>query len=150
MKEFKLEINTNTIYIKAIRFFGALFIGLSLGWISYELKYGMEVEWMNALSSILCGIVFAFFPGAMAKQSLTINEDGIQTHHYKFYWGERDSIKWEKISAISVQRNKILIKNKVGSTEKISLPLHTTEQIKSLKSYLKEISEFKNIEYKTT
>lgn len=149
MKDFKLEIDTNTIFIKVIRFLGALFIGLSLGWISFELKHGMEVDWMNALTSIICGIVFAFFPGAMAKQSLTINEDGIQTHHYRFHWGERDSIKWEKISAISVQGSKILIKNKVGSVEKVSLPLHTKEQIQSLISYLKEAAEFMKVEYNT-
>ena len=92
-------------------------------------------------------ILFGFFPGFAKLPELYFTEKGIYLKNYAFHWGERKEITWDKISSIRVDRTQLSIKNTIGSSEKIKLPLHTKEQIKNLKSYLKEITSKKEVEY---
>ena len=147
MDKFELKIDVNTPYIRTIRFIGALMVGIVIGGNLITYKSGMAIDWLNSFSGVMLGLFFAFFPSTSKKQSLSIDENGIHTHHYKFHWGERNEIKWENISAIGVEKNKIHIKNTVGSSEKISLPIPTEEQISNLQTYLREVTKIKQIDY---
>ncbi|MDZ7757155.1 EbsA family protein [Rhodohalobacter sp.] len=147
MDKFEFKVDLNTPYIKTIRFIGTLGLGFVIGAIVFTLKFDEAVDWTNSATVIMCMTFFAFFPGALKKQSLTIDEKGIHLHNYTFHWREKKEITWEKVKSIGVQKNKIVIKNNVGSSEKINLPLHTKEQLEELKSYLMQISDYKNLEY---
>lgn len=147
MEKFEFRVNLNTPYIKAIRFIGALGLGFFIGAIIFTLKYEGTVDWMNSAIGILCSMSFAFFPGVAKKQSLTIDENGIYLQNYTFHWGQKNEITWENIKGIRVSKSALEIKNSIGSTEKIKLPLHTNSQLEELKSYLKQMSEIKGLEY---
>lgn len=147
MEKFEFKIDVNTPYIKAIRFLGAAMFGLFMGIIAITLKYEGTVDWMNSATGIIGSLLFAFFPGKAKNQSLTIDEKGIHLHNYTFHWGQKKEITWEKVKGIGVNKNKIQIKNSIGSTEKIQLPLHTDEQLEELKAYLKQVTEIRELEY---
>lgn len=147
MEKFEYRVDLNTPYIKAIRFVGALGLGFFIGAIIFTLKYEGTVDWINSATGILCSLFFAFFPGAAKKQSLTIDENGIYLQNYTFHWGQKNEITWEKIKGIRVSKNALEIKNSIGSTEKIKLPLHTKNQLEELKSYLKQMTKIKGLEY---
>jgi hypothetical protein len=145
MENFEFKVNDQAPYIKAIRFLGTALLGFFIGAIIFTLKYEGTFEWMN-LTGILLSLFFAFFPGKN-NPSLTIDEKGIHLHNYTFHWGEKNEIMWEKVKGIRVHKNVIEIKNSIGSTEKIKLPLHTKEQLEELRSYLKQMTEVKGLEY---
>lgn len=147
MEKFEFRVDLNTPYIKAIRFIGALGLGFFIGAIIFTLKYEGTIDWMNSATGILCSLSFAFFPGVAKKQSLTIDENGIYLQNYTFHWGQKNEITWEKIKGIRVNKNTLEIKNSIGSTEKIKLPLHTKIQLEELRSYLKQMTEIKGLEY---
>jgi hypothetical protein len=150
MEKFEFKIDLDTPYIKTIHFLGAAGVGFFIAAAIFTFKFERNVDWVYWLYSIngltLC-LFFAFFPGAAKKQSLTIDETGIYLHNYTFHWGQKKEITWEKIRGVGVQNNVIEIKNSVGSTEKINLPLHTKSQLEELRSYLKQMSEIKGLEY---
>ncbi len=147
MEIFEFKVDLNTPYIKAIRFIGALGLGFFIGAIIFTLKYEDTVDWMNSATGILCSLSFAFFPGVAKKQSLTIDENGIYLQNYTFHWGQKNEITWEKIKGVRVSKNGLEIKNSIGSTEKIKLPLHTKSQLEELRSYLKQMTDIKGLEY---
>ena len=147
MEKFEFKIDLDTPYIKAIRFLGALMLGFFVGFIAFTFKFEGTFDWMNTATGIMCSLFFAFFPGVAKKQSLTIDETGIRLHNYTFHWGRKKEVTWEKVRGIGVQKNVIEIKNSIGSTEKIKLPLHTKSQLEELKSYLKQITEIKGLDY---
>src|SRR5690554_2552596 len=147
MEKFELKIDLNTPYIRVIRFVGTLLLGFFIAMIILKFKYEGTVDWMSAPPGIIFSIIFAFFPGAAKKQALTIDEEGIHLHHYTFHWGQKKEIRWEKVKAVGVQKNKIEIKNSIGISEKIQLPLHTKEQLEELRAYLPRIAKVKEIEY---
>lgn len=147
MEKFEFKIDLNTPYIKAIHFLGAALFGFFVAAIILTLKFDGEVDWINSATGMVLGIFFAFFPGAAKKQSLTIDESGIYLHNYTFHWGQKKEITWENIRGIGVQKNVIEIKNNIGATEKISLPLHTKSQLEELRSYLKKMTKIKGLEY---
>ena len=79
MNEFKLEIDTNTKYMKIIRGIGKTGFGMLLGFTLFNLKYGHPVNWMTFLGG-LNTLLLAFYPGKMANpNTLIINEYGIYT-----------------------------------------------------------------------
>ncbi|MCG8372358.1 MAG: hypothetical protein MI700_02440 [Balneolales bacterium] len=155
MKEFKLEIDTNTVYVKAFRFLGAFLLGLSVGLMFMAFKSGAEIDWFLTVIIILpVSLALAFFPFPNAKKrSLTINENGIFTEGYAFHYQERNKMHWEKIRSIRVTNSwflstaKIKITNTVGTSETIQLPLHTKNQLQELREYLEEAAEFKGVEF---
>lgn len=147
MEKFEFRVDLNTPYIKAIHFLGASFFGFFVGIIYFNLKYEGAIDWLNSATGIMCSLFFAFFPGVAKKQSLTIDETGIYLHNYTFHWGQKSEITWENVRGIGVQNNVIEVINKVGSTEKIKLPLHTKSQLEELKSYLKQMTEIKGLRY---
>ena len=149
MEKFELIVDVNTRYIKVIRFIGALGLGFILGTTLSTFKYEGFVDWMNAISGLLCSFVLTIFPGVMKKHSLTIDDTGIYLQNYTFHWGQKTEITWEKIHEIGVQKNIIKIKNRMGSIEKINLPIHTKHQLEELKFYVKQMTEIKNLEYTT-
>ena len=151
MKEFKLEIDTQATPIKIIRFMGTLLLGLSLGWTSFELKHSMPVDWMAAISTALCAIVFAFFPGKGVKAHLLINEEGIFSFPIKLDLGFRDSkISWDKIESLGLKKNHIRVKELSGPYRKIKLPLYTKEQWLELREYLKEAAAEKEVSFQNS
>lgn len=147
MEEFKLKIDLNSPYIKTINFLGAAFFGFFVGIIFFNLKYEGDNDWLNSATGLMCSLFFAFFPGAAKKQSLTINETGIYLQNYTFHWGQKKEITWEKVRGIRIYNNSIEIKNSIGATEKINLPLPTKTQLEDLRSYLKQVAEIKELEY---
>jgi hypothetical protein len=153
MKEFKLELDRNTVYIKTIRFIGTLLMGFFIGAIFIKLRNGLEVDWMAVPGGFFPALFFAFFPGFGKTQSITINEHGFYTEGYAFHYGEQTKIEWEKIRSVRVEKGsfftsaRIIIKNQVGSTEKIPLPLFTKSQFSNLKTYLQEAASAKEVSY---
>lgn len=147
MEKFEFKINLDTPYIKAIHFLGAALFGFFIGATIITFKFEGNIDWINTVTGIMLSIFFAFFPGAAKRQSLTIDETGIYLHNYTFHWGQKKEITWEKVRGIRIGKKAIEVKNNVGSTEKITLPLHTKSQLKDLESYLRQMSEIKGLEY---
>ena len=146
MEKFKFRVDLNTPYMKAINFIGAASFGFIVGTIFLKLRYEGAIDWLNSATGIMCSLFIAFFPDAVKKQSLTIDETGIYLHNYTFHLGQKSEIKWENVSKIGVKSNVIQVINRVGSIEKIKLPIHTKSQLEELKSYLKQMTEIKNLE----
>ncbi|MDZ7659265.1 EbsA family protein [Fodinibius sp.] len=147
MEPFELKVDTNTIYIKIIHFLGTLMLGFFIGAIIFIYKYEGTIDWMNSFIGITCSLVFAFFPGAAVNQALIINEEGIFLKNYSTFWGKK-KYNWSSVKAVEVKKNRIELTKNVGSTAKIKLPLHTDEQIKNLKNYLRQVTRSKEIAYK--
>ena len=148
MESFELKVDTNSIYIRIIRFLGTLMLGFFIGALLFKYRYEGTVDWMNIATGIMCSTFFAFFPGAAGKQALLINKDGIFLHNYRSLWGGKKSYDWSSIRAVTVKKNRIELKNRIGSTEKIKFPIHTESQAEKLKEYLREVSASREIEYK--
>ena len=147
MENFEFNVDVNTPYIQAIRFLGAVILGFFIGAIVFIINYGGEVNWMITATGILHSLFFAFFPGAIKNQSLNIDETGIYLHNYTFHWGEKTEITWEEVRGVGVHKHTIEIRNSIGATEKIKLPLHTNHQLEELRSYLLQLTEAKGLEY---
>ncbi|PKD45171.1 EbsA family protein [Rhodohalobacter barkolensis] len=147
MEPFELKVDTNTIYIKIIRFFGVLMLGFFIGAISFIYKYEGTIDWMNSFTSIVLSLAFAFFPGVAGKKALVLNEDGIFLKNYGWIWGEKE-YNWSTVKAVEVKKDRIELTRIVGSTDKIKFPIHTREQIENLKKYLQQLSSSKDIAFK--
>ena len=151
MKEFRLEVNTNTFLIKSIRFFGAFLLGISTANIIHTYKMGNEFEWMSLFTIIVSGTIYSFYP--WKKQALMINEHGMYTKGYAYFFNETNKIKWDKVRHIEIKEpwllstGKIKIINSIGSTETIQLPMHIKKQLPSFKNFLEKISRIKDVEY---
>ena len=148
MKEFNLEVDTTTSYMKVFRGIGVIGLILFTTFLVIDLYKGNEIDWLNTISSYIYASIFLFFPEIMKKQSLTFNEEGILRHNYNTYWGEKNEFEWENVKELTIRKNKIVIKNKVGASERIKLPVYTDEQFSDLKTYLKEMAEVKEFEFK--
>tara|TARA_R110002124_G_scaffold135815_3_gene298862 strand:- start:20773 stop:21222 length:450 start_codon:yes stop_codon:yes gene_type:complete len=147
MESFEFKVDTSTKYIKTLNALGFVIFGFTIGITTFAYKTGESIDWMNTFMLTVWSILFGFFPGFAKLPELYFTEKGIYLKNYAFHWGERKEITWDKISSIRVDRTQLSIKNTIGSSEKIKLPLHTKEQIKNLKSYLKEITSKKEVEY---
>lgn len=147
MEPFEFKVDTSTIYIKALNALGFILLGFAISSVLFAYKAGESIDWMNTFTLTICSLGFAFFPGFAKMPELHFNEEGIFLKNYFYHWGEKKEITWDKISSIRVDRNQLSIKNTIGSSEKIKLPLHTKEQINNLKSYLKEVATEKEVEY---
>lgn len=147
MEPFELKVDTNTIYIKIIRFLGTLLLGFFLGAIVFSYKYEGSVNWVHAFIGITCSLTFAFFPGKAVRQALIINEDGIFLKNYSAFWGMKE-YNWSTIKAVEVKKHRLELTRNIGSTERISLPLHTEEQIQHLKTYLQQLTRTKEIAFR--
>jgi hypothetical protein len=147
MEPFELKVDTNTIYIKIIRFLGTLLLGFFIGAISFKYKYEGTIDWMNSFTSIVLSLAFAFFPGAAGKKSLVINEDGIFLKYYDWFVGKKE-YSWSSVKAVEVKKDRIELTTNVGSTDKIKLPIHTDEQIENLKKYLQQLSGLIEVSFK--
>jgi len=147
MEPFELKVDTNTIYIKIIRFLGTLMLGFFIGAISFKYQYEETIDWMNSFTGITLSIVFAFFPGAAGKQALIIDDEGIFLRNYSPVWGKKE-YNWSTVKAVEVKKDRIELTKNVGSTDKIKLPIHTEEQIENLKKYLQELTSSKDIAFK--
>lgn len=153
MQEFKLQIDTNTIYIQAIRFIGSFVLGFFAALILTDFKHGNEIDWMPLLGGIGGCIALAFYPGLMPKkQALVINKHGIHTVGYAYHFQERNKMSWDKIRSIQfveptfLTSGKLSIINSIGSTENISFPLHTKNQMKEFKDHLATFASEKEID----
>ena len=147
MEPFELKVDTNTIYIKVIRFLGTLMLGFFIGAISFKYQYEGTIDWMSAFISIVGSLAFAFFPGAAGKKALILNEEGIFLKNYSLVWGKQE-YNWSAVKAVEVKKDRIELTKNVGSTDKIKLPIHTDEQIENLKKYLQQLSSSKDIAFK--
>ena len=155
MQEFKLQIDTDTIYIRVIRFIGSFGLGFFTALILSDFKQGNEIEWMPLIGGIGGCIAFAFYPGLMAKkQALVINKHGIHTVGYAYHFQERNKMSWDKIRSIQfvepsfLTSGKLSIINSIGSTENISFPPHTKNQLHELKEQLATFASEKEIEFR--
>lgn len=147
MEQFEFKVDTSTPWMKAIHALGFIGIGFGLGILAFTYKSGEPIDWINFFILTCCSLSFALFPGLAKTPELYFNEKGIILKNYSFHWGENKEITWDKISSIRIDRNQLSIKNTIGSSEKIKLPIYTKEQIKNLKTYLKEITSQKEVEY---
>lgn len=147
MTKFELKVEVKIPYIKTIRFFGAIMMGVIVGATLIKYKNGSDINWVNTSAAILPSFILAIFPTVLTKKFLMIDEHGINNRGKKLYWGKRNRIKWENISAIGVDRNNIHIMDTIGTSERISVPIHAEEQISNLKTYLKEVAMAKDIKY---
>jgi hypothetical protein len=147
MESFELKVDTNTIYVKIIRFLGTLMLGFFLGAIVFIFKYAGSVSWVHAFIGITCSLTFAFFPGAAVRQALIVNEDGIFLNNYSTFWGTKE-YNWSTIKAVEVKKHTLELTRNIGSTERVKLPLHTDEQIEKLKTYLSQLTGTKEIVFK--
>lgn len=148
MEPFELKVDTDTIYIKIIRFLGILMLGFAIGVLTMKYKYSSDIDWLNAVTLVGLSFVFALFPGRGNRQSIIINEDGITLHHYPLYWGGEKQYQWNSIEKVEVEKNYIVLRKTVGSTSKIKLPIHTQQQVEDLKTYLQQLVKEKEINFK--
>ncbi|NGP89513.1 hypothetical protein [Fodinibius halophilus] len=150
MEPFELTVDTETIYVKIIRFLGTFLMGFFIGSIIMKYQYDNSVDWMNVLIGVGGSATFAFFPGLGRKPKLQISPEGIFLKNYSNYssplFGKK-KYTWDTITAVNLKKNKIQLTNSIGSTEKIKLPLHTKEQVDNLRNYLKKITQNKDIVY---
>jgi hypothetical protein len=147
MEPFELKVDTNTIYIKIIRFLGTMMLGFFIGAILFKYRYEGTIDWLNSFTGIVLSLVFAFYPGASGKQAILINEDGIFLKNYPLWKGKKE-YDWSSVKAVEVKKNRIELTTSVGSTEKIKLPIHTKDQIANLKTYLRQLADSREIAYK--
>lgn len=147
MESFELKVDTNTGYIKIIRFLGTLMLGFFIGVISLKYKYEGTIDWINSFTGIALSFVFAFYPGAASKKVLVVNEDGISLKNYSFLRGKKH-YDWSSIKAVEVKKNRIELTDNIGSTAEIKLPIHTEQQIQNLRKYLLQLTTSKKITYK--
>jgi|AntRauTorcE11897_2_1112592.scaffolds.fasta_scaffold31832_1 hypothetical protein len=147
MEKFELKVDINTPYMKVIQFIGVLGLGFFIGSIFFTLKFDGDVDWMNSATGIMCNLFLAFYPEAVKKHTLTIDDKGIFLHNYTFHRGRKNEITWEKINGIGIHKKAIQIRNSIGSTEKIQLPIHTKNQLEELRSYLEKVAQVKEVEY---
>lgn len=151
MKEFKLEIDKNTKYIKALRYLGAFMAGISF-YPMLPILFGTDLfDWDTLYFSVygvLIGTIFFYLPENWFKGHLLINDEGIFTIPSKTdYWGSSNKIYWKKIKSISLSKNHIEFINSIGSTRKVRLPIYTDEQWTELKDYLRLAAEVKGVEF---
>jgi len=154
MKEFRLEVDTTTIYIKAIRFVGALFMGALIGVSTYKYVNGIDIELLPLVNGLIFATIFSFFPGGLGARSLHINENGLflyplnsKSESLYNYWGTVDNFSWERVKSIALKGRHIWIFPNRGSSKKIPLPLYTKEQWTELEEYLREAAEFNGIKF---
>jgi hypothetical protein len=147
MKKFEFKVDVNTPYVKIIRFFGVALFGFIIGSIVFTYKFEGSIDWMNSVTGIMCSLFLSVLPDVWKKQSLTIDEEGIYLHNYTFGQGQKKDITWEKVKGIGVNKNAIKLRNSTGSTEKINLPVYTKDQLEELRSYLKQMTKVKGLEY---
>lgn len=147
MEPFEFKVDTSTFYIKTLNAVGFIFFGLAVGGIMFAYKHGEPIDWMNTSTSLVLSLVLAFFPGRAKLASFTINDQGIFLKNYGLENYGSNKIYWDKISSIRVERNQLSIKKTIGSYERVKFPIHTKDQVKSLKSYLQEITSKKEVEY---
>ncbi|MTI86930.1 MAG: hypothetical protein FH748_03060 [Balneolaceae bacterium] len=147
MEKLEFKADLNTPYIKIVRFLGAALFGFVVGSVVFTLKFEGTIDWMYSVSGIMCSLVFMAFPEIWKKQSLTIDEMGIYLHNYTFGNNQKREITWEEVKGIGVNGNSIEFKNNIGSTERINLPVYTKNQLKELRSYLKQMTDTKGLEY---
>jgi len=143
MEPFVLEVDTNTTYIKMIRFIGTVMLGFFIGALTFKYRYDRTIDWMNAFTGITFSLIFAFFP---KKRALIINDEGIIVEHYRSFWGRRE-YNWASVKSVDIKGDRIELTKNIGSTEKIKLPFYTKEQIENLKSYLLQVTTSKEITY---
>lgn len=150
MNEFKLEIDKNTKYIKALRYLGVFIAGVSFFPLLQIILGSEPFDWKTLYYSgygIVMGIVFFFIPENWFRSNLLITDEGIFSIPNKTdYWG-RNKVYWSKIQSIALNKTHILLKTSVGSKRKIRLPIYTEDQWSELKNYLKEAAEFKGVEF---
>lgn len=148
MEPFELTVDTDTIYIKIIRFLGCVLLGFFIGVISLKYHYEGTIDWLNSFTGITLSLVFAFYPGVAKRQTLIVNGDGILLKNYPFYWGRVKEYNWSSVKAIEVKKHRIELTKNIGSTSRIKLPMHTKGQVNSLKEYLGQFTADKEIAYK--
>jgi len=147
MEPFELKVDTNTIYIKIIRFIGASMLGFFIVTIAFKYKYEGTIDWMNSFTSIALSLAFTFYPGAAGKKSIVINEDGIFLKNYDWFLGKKE-YSWSTVKAVEVKKDRIELTRNVGSPDKIKFPIHTVEQIENLKKYLEQLTGLKEVTFK--
>ncbi|MBO6620274.1 MAG: hypothetical protein JJ892_13160 [Balneola sp.] len=147
MEPFELKTDTSTFYMKALKALGFILLGFTIVITLLTYKNGEPINWMNTFTLTVCSLAFALFPGFATMSEIHFNEEGIFLKNHSYHWGEKKEITWDKISSIRVDKSQLSIKNTVGSSEKIKLPIYTKDQIEGLKSYLKEVASQKEVEY---
>tara|TARA_R110000868_G_scaffold259361_3_gene517226 strand:+ start:57628 stop:58083 length:456 start_codon:yes stop_codon:yes gene_type:complete len=149
MKEFKLEIDKNTFLFKFIRYIATLALGISIGIHFSKIQNNEPIYWLQSINMILLPAIFSFFPGKTGFQYLHVDENGISLLPEKItFSGHKTTYKWDKISKIQLEGNHIKIDMIKGSSRKLKLPFHTKKQRGALYNYLKEATEFKQVEFK--
>lgn len=147
MEPFELKVNSNTIYIKIIRFIGTLMLGFFIGAVLFKYRYEGTIDWINSFTGVTLSLVFAFYPDTAGKKILIIDDKGICLKNYSFLSGKKE-YDWASVKAIEVKKNRIELTKGIGSTERIQLPIYTDDQMKNLKNYLQQLTSSKEITYK--
>ena len=126
MTRITVKTDVNTLWIKAIRYTGTLFLGAFLGIIFYKLKNDLPVEWINFLGGSLSSLFLSVFPGFGSKHHVTVNDSGIFTSSSNQpETGYKSEYPWEKIRSAELDRNRLLITTTAGNTERVRLPIFT-------------------------
>lgn len=146
MEIFEVKVNLQTSLMKGIRFLGPFFIGFFVCNIILTLHYEGNLDWSIVISGIVY-VLSVIFISRDFKQSITIDKNGILLHHYSFLPMTKKGIEWKQVKSISIIRNKFFIKNRIGSTIKIRLPLQTKKEISEVKTFLKGLSKVTGVKY---
>lgn len=146
MEPFEFKVDENTVYIRIIRFLGGLVIGLTVSETLFIWKAGEAIKVWELINGLLYGLAFTLFPSHLYP-TITIDEVGIHHINNKLRRKIHRLFAWDNISSIQVQKYKILINPKTGTSKKMWLPLYTKKQFKDLETYLQEAALSKNVEY---
>lgn len=143
MRSYTIQTDTNTIWMKIIRYIGTLFLGFFIGATFIKYKYSMDIDWMNFTAGTLCSLSLSVFPGMGHKPSITVNKDGIFAEPGNLAnGGLKTEYRWDHISSVGLQKNRIRITTPVGSQDYIRLPYFTRSQWSELEEVLDEYDEW--------
>ena len=147
MKQFDFEKDYSTIYMKSLNILGYLLLGFAIGIITYKFKLGEPINWMHIAPLFIFGLVFTLFPLFSKLPTFKVNDQGFFFKNHKVHKLERKTISWDKVSSIQVKKDHLSIEKTAGPKEEINLPNYSKKQVNDLKSYLKEISFQKDVNY---
>jgi len=147
MEKFDVKTDMGLPLIKVVRFVGTLFLGFFIGAIFMIYRFEGSVDWMSTSTVIFASLVMALFPGSRIKEHIIVDEEGITFFNYDLFGRKKKRFVWQKIKAVGVSKNVLEIKNSIGSTENVKLPIISRKKREELKEYLKQLTDSKGLEY---
>lgn len=147
MRPFEFKVDTSTPLMEVIHAGTFLVMIFSLGTVVYAALREEPFEWGISLLIVAGSLVFGLRPYVSSQYYLILNEEGVYQHNNFFQMRHNRLIPWDWIKSIKVQKHALSITYHIGATERVKMPIHTSQQVRDLKAYLKQLTQLKEVEY---